>query len=72
MARGTKASGGSTGPKVTIDGKELVIRLPLTKPTPSTSGKSLTIASTRGNFKSELVFEGKRVVVGVNCYIPVQ
>ena len=58
--------------KVTIDTKkkELTITMPLMDPKPSKSGKSLTIASTLGNFRSDTLFEGKRVTVGVNAYIP--
>lgn len=52
-----------------IEGKELVIRLPLEK-TRSVSGKSIVIASTHGNADAGLTFEGKPVKVGVNAYIP--
>ena len=57
--------------KVTVEGNELVIRLPLHRPPVlSSSGKSLVVASTRGNQKSEAVVDGQRVTVGVNAYIP--
>ena len=53
-----------------IEGKNLVITLPINKPLkPSTSGKSLVVASTNGNKETEVEVEGKRVVVGVNAYI---
>jgi hypothetical protein len=56
--------------KVTIEGGELVIRLPLhNPPVPSTSGKTLIIDSTRGNQKTEAVVNGQPVTVGVNAYI---
>lgn len=49
---------------------ELVIRMPLQAPTPSKSGKTLVVASTLGNIKTDLVVEGKPVTIGVNAYIP--
>jgi hypothetical protein len=57
--------------KVTIEGGELVIRLPLHNPArPSVSGKTLVVASTRGNQRTEAVIDGQPVTVGVNAYIP--
>ena len=56
--------------KATIEGNELVIRLPLNRsPVPSGSGKTLVIASTRGNRTTEAVINGQPVIVGVNAYI---
>ena len=56
--------------KVTIEGKELVIRIPVENPPrPSKSGKSLIVASSGGNVTTSVVIEGKQVVVGLNCYI---
>ena len=56
--------------KVTIEKGELVIRLPLNDPpVPSASGKTLVVASTRGNQRTEAVVNGQPVVVGVNAYI---
>jgi hypothetical protein len=56
--------------KVTIENGELVIRLPLNKPPiPSSTGKSLVVASTRGNQQTEAVVNGQPVTVGVNAYI---
>ena len=56
--------------KVTVEGDELVIRLPLNKsPVLSSSGKTLVVASTRGNQKTEAVVNGQPVIVGVNAYI---
>lgn len=52
-----------------IEGKELVIRVPLQEPTRSTSGKTLVVASSRGNKETDAVIGGKNVVVGVNAYI---
>jgi hypothetical protein len=56
--------------KATIEGGELVIRLPLNKPpVPSASGKTLVVASTHGNQKTDAVVNGQPVTVGVNAYI---
>ena len=56
--------------KVSIDKGELVIRLPVNQPpVPSASGKTLVIASTRGNQRSDAVVDGQPVIVGVNAYI---
>jgi len=54
---------------VTRDGETLVVRIPIQKATPSASGKTLVIASTRGNQKSGLQIDGKDVYVGVNAYV---
>ena len=40
------------------------------KPEKSASGKTLVVASTYGNKETECVVDGKKVVVGVNAYIP--
>ena len=56
--------------KATIEGNELVIRLPLNRPpVPSSSGKTLVVASTRGNRQTDAVIDGRPVVVGVNAYV---
>lgn len=55
--------------KVSIEKKELVIRIPLQKPTPSASGKTLVVASTRGNTKTDVLVDGKPVTIGLNAYI---
>jgi hypothetical protein len=56
--------------KATIEGNELVIRLPLNKsPVLSSSGKTLVVASTHGNRTTEAVVNGQPVIVGVNAYI---
>ena len=55
--------------KVTINEKAgtLTVVLPIT-PAPSKSGKSLVIASTRGNQTTTAVFDGKPVTLSVNAY----
>jgi hypothetical protein len=54
---------------ITIENNVLVIRVPLTTPTPSHTGKTLTVASTRGNIKTTAMVHGKPVTVGLNAYI---
>jgi hypothetical protein len=56
--------------KVTIEGSELVIRLPLNRtPVPSGTGKTLVIASTHGNRTTAAVVNGQPVIIGVTAYI---
>ena len=53
-----------------IEGEFLVIRVPLNPiPTPSTSGKTLVVASSHGNKETEVEVQGKRVYIGVNAYV---
>jgi hypothetical protein len=54
--------------KAEIKGKNLVITLPMQSPTPSSSGKTMVIATTRGNVKTDLEVKGKPVTIGVNAY----
>lgn len=53
-----------------IEGKKLIITADLETPTPSASGKNLTVASTRGNMKTEATIDGKPLTIGLNAYIP--
>jgi hypothetical protein len=55
--------------KVTVEGNELVVRIPMQTPTPSASGKTLVVASTRGNAKTDCIIDGKPVTLGLNAYI---
>jgi len=55
--------------KVEVKGKDLVVTIPLSTPTPSASGKTLVVASSRGNVESEAVIDGKKVIIGFNAYI---
>jgi hypothetical protein len=56
--------------KVSIEKGELVIRLPLNQPSvPSASGKTMVVASTRGNQRTDAVIDGQPVIIGVNAYI---
>lgn len=56
---------------VEVDKKknELVIRLPLQKPTKSSSGKTLLVASSRGNQPTAATINGKQVFVGCTAYV---
>jgi hypothetical protein len=54
---------------VNRDGDMLVIRIPIAKATPSASGKTLVVASTRGNQKTGLQIDGKDLYLGVNAYV---
>ena len=55
-----------------IEGNKLIIICDLEKPTPSASGKTLVVASTRGNMKTSLTVNGKPLTIGLNAYIPKQ
>ena len=54
---------------VTRDGDMLVIRIAIKPPAPSASGKTLVVASTRGNQKTALQVDGKDLYIGVNAYV---
>ena len=54
---------------VNREGDMLVIRIPIKTPTPSASGKTLVVASTRGNQKVTLQIEGKDLYLGLNAYV---
>jgi hypothetical protein len=61
----------STAFSAKIVGDELVLRIPMNaKPEKSSSGKTLVVASTYGNKETDCVVDGKKVIVGVNAYIP--
>ena len=55
--------------QVEVKGKQLVITADLETPTPSASGKTLVVASTRGNLATTAIVDGKPVIVGLNAYI---
>jgi hypothetical protein len=54
---------------VEIKGNKLCIEIDLEKPTPSSSGKTLVVASTRGNAVTTAMVDGKPVTIGLNAYI---
>jgi hypothetical protein len=55
--------------QVAIEGNDLVVRLPLEEPTPSTSGKTLIVASSHGSHETTATFNGKPIIVGCNAYV---
>lgn len=60
----------ASGLRATIEGNDLVIRIPVDPdPQPSLSGKTLVVASSRGNKETEAVILGQKIVVGLNAYI---
>lgn len=52
-----------------IKGKQLIITIDMQTPAPSASGKTLVVASTRGNQATTAQVNGQPVVIGVNAYI---
>lgn len=52
-----------------IEGGQLVIRMDMQTPTPSGSGKTLVVASSYGNKKTDVMINGKPVTIGLNAYI---
>jgi len=54
---------------VEIKGNKLCIEIDLEKPTPSASGKTLVVASTRGNAVTDAMVDGKPITIGLNAYI---
>jgi hypothetical protein len=55
--------------KVEIKDNKLFIEIDLEEPTPSSSGKTLVIASTHGNAVTAAEIDGKAITVGLNAYI---
>jgi hypothetical protein len=55
--------------QVSIDGKDLVIRIPMTDPRPSASGKTLVVATSSGNKVTEVTIKGQPIIIGLNAYI---
>ena len=53
-----------------IEDGYLVIRVPMNaKPTPSSTGKTLVVASSHGNKQTEVGIDGRPVLVGINAYV---
>lgn len=55
--------------KVTIKGNTLTIEVEMTPPEPSKSGKTLVVATSKGNVTTSAMVNGKPVTVGFNAYI---
>jgi hypothetical protein len=47
----------------------LIITIALTTPTPSATGKTLSVASSHGNQTTTATVDGKPVIIGLNAYI---
>ena len=57
---------------VTLKGNKLIIEVDANtvNPPPSkSSGKSLIVASTNGNARTNVLVMGKPLTIGLNCYI---
>ena len=54
--------------KVDLKAKTITIILDLETPTPSASGKTMVVASTRGNARTTASVGGHEITVGVNAY----
>lgn len=55
--------------KVKVEGNKMVIEIEMQKPASSSTGKTLVVASTRGNVETEVKVNGKSVFIGLNAYI---
>jgi hypothetical protein len=53
----------------TIENGVLVVRIPLSPPRPSASGKTLVVATSGGNKATGALIDGKAVVIGLNAYV---
>lgn len=56
--------------QVSVKDGKLVIEIEMKNPpVPSSSGKTLLVATTEGNQKTSVMIEGQPLIVGVNAYI---
>jgi len=56
--------------EVELKANKLIIKIDVyEKPVPSSSGKTLVVASSHGNQVTPVLVDGKPVIVGVNAYI---
>ncbi len=53
----------------TIKDGKLIIEIPLQAPRPSSSGKTLVVATSSGNVTTAATVNGKPVTIGLNAYI---
>lgn len=55
---------------VEMKDKKLIVVIPLEDPIgDSASGKTLLIASSHGNQKTDLLYKGQPVIVGLSAYV---
>ncbi len=47
----------------------LQIKIPVSTPRPSASGKTLVVATSGGNQVTSVLVNGKPVIIGLNAYI---
>jgi len=52
-----------------IKNNQLIVTIDLQTPTLSSSGKTLVVASSKGNKVTEVMVQGKPVTIGLNAYI---
>lgn len=55
--------------KCKVEGKNLVVTIPLQDPTESKSGKTLVVASTHGNQATGITVQDQPLILGLNAYI---
>lgn len=55
--------------KADLKNGKLYIEIDTQEPEPSKTGKTLTIASTRGNQITPIMVNGQPLIIGVNAYI---
>ena len=55
--------------KAQITNGNLVVTIETQNPTPSASGKTLVVATSRGNLVTDVMVDGKAVTIGLNAYI---
>ena len=55
--------------KARIENGKLIVEIEMQQPTRSASGKTLVVASTRGNVKTDVMVQGQAVTIGLNAYI---
>jgi hypothetical protein len=54
--------------KARIEGKNLVVELPMKKPRPSASGKTMIVASSRGVRRCAVKVEGEALYLSLNAF----
>ena len=52
-----------------IKGNKLCIEIDLQEPTPSSSGKTMVVASSHGNVQTTAMINGQPITIGLNAYI---
>jgi hypothetical protein len=55
--------------KAEIQDNNLIVTIPMGTPRPSSSGKTLVVATSGGNITTGATVNGKPVTIGLNAYI---